>query len=74
MVLRGLTNEDGHRLAVGAHSGAGHCCHLHLVQNAWQQPLEHSGEEGAIYGGVDVVAGLGVVAYTPNLLLLVGGW
>lgn len=70
MVLcnRGLTDEDGHRLAAGSDSGPGHCCHLHLVKHG-HQAFQHGGQRLPVHRLVEVIARLVVTAAprAPNL-------
>ena len=65
----GLTYEDRHGLTVGANTGTGHRCHLHLVEYTWHQTFQRNGQRVSIHGPVDVVTRLVVSAtsHTPNL-------
>ena len=65
--LWALTDEDGYSFTAGAHAGAGDGCHLHLVPDAGQQPLQHRGEDAPVHRLVDVVPSQSVVAQAPNL-------
>lgn len=64
-----LTDEDRHWLTAGADTGAGHRCHLHLVQHAGHQAFQHRGQRVPVHRLVDVVARVVVAAaaHTPNL-------